>query len=40
MKKFHPEKKIVPDENEVQEKSDKINQGNLLRGIDNWLGLA
>ena len=40
MKKFHPEKKIVPDENEVQEKTDTTNQGNLSRGIDNCLGLA
>ena len=40
MKNYHPDKKIVPDENEVYEKSDEINQGNLSRGIDNWLGLA
>ena len=40
MKQYHPDKKIVPDESEVQEKTDPTNQGNLLRGIDNCLGLA
>ena len=39
MSKYHPDK-IVPDECEVQEKTDTTNQGNLLRGIDNCLDLA
>ena len=39
MLKYHPDK-IVPDESEVQEKTDTTNQGNLLTGIDNCFGLG
>ena len=39
MLKYHPDK-IVPDESEVQEKTDTTNQGNLLTGIDNCFVLA
>ena len=39
MSKYHPDK-IVPDECEVQEKTDTTNQGNLLTGIFLvWLDL-
>jgi hypothetical protein len=40
MAKYHPEKKRVPDESEVQGETDTTNQGDLLRGIDYCLGLA